>query len=41
VRGLTDSRVYGFKVEAINAIGISQESNTQYFACATVPSASM
>jgi hypothetical protein len=37
---LTDSETYGFKIQATNAIGISIESNSQYFACATVPSAS-
>jgi titin len=37
VLGLTDSVVYGFKIEATNDIGTSIESNTQYFACAEVP----
>jgi hypothetical protein len=36
---LTDSLVYGFKVEATNAVGTSIISNTQYFACASVPDA--
>jgi hypothetical protein len=41
IESLTDSLIYGFKVQATNAIGLSIESNTQYFACATVPEASL
>lgn len=37
VTGLTDSLVYGFKIQATNDIGTSIESNSQYFACAEVP----
>jgi titin len=36
--GLTDSLTYGFYVQAVNDIGTSVSSNTQYFVCATVPS---
>lgn len=39
--GLTDSQTYGFKIQARNAINTSVMSNTQYFACADVPEASM
>ena len=39
VTGLTDSVIYGFKVQATNDIGTSVESNTQYFVCAGVPTA--
>ena len=40
ISGLVDSTTYGFKVQAANSIGLSEESNTQYFVCAQVPSAS-
>jgi titin len=38
--GLTDTKTYGFKIQALNAIGVSVESNTQYFVCANVPAKS-
>jgi len=37
--GLTGGMVYGFKVKAQNDIGISLESDTQYFVCADLPEA--
>lgn len=39
ILGLTDGNTYGVKVQASNSIGISVQSNTQYFACATIPGA--
>jgi hypothetical protein len=39
ILGLTDGKIYGVKLQASNSIGISEQSNTQYFACATVPGA--
>ena len=37
--GLTAGEIYGFKVQAVNAIGDSVDSDTQYFVCADLPSA--
>ena len=36
---LIGGTTYGFKIEAINDIGTSVESNTQYFVCADLPDA--
>jgi hypothetical protein len=37
--GLTNGLTYGFKIKAQNVIGISEESDTQYFVCADLPDA--
>jgi len=37
--GLTGGQTYGFKVKAVNDIGTSLESDSQYFVCADLPDA--
>lgn len=37
--GLTGGLTYGFKIKAQNDIGISEESDTQFFVCADLPQA--
>lgn len=36
---MTGGSTYGFKVQAVNDIGTSVESDTQFFVCANLPAA--
>lgn len=36
---MTGGKTYGFKIQAVNDIGTSVESDTQYFVCADLPDA--